>query len=190
MRRLKYWQAISEATVQCMEVDPDVFIAGIGVDDFKGIFGTTRDAFLKFGRSRVFDIPNCENAFAGIALGAAAVGKRPLVVHPRNDFMFLALDQIVNLAAKWRHMYATERGVPIVCRGIVLFTARRYDEAIETLKQAHNPTYELRCWQAASYAAAGWNSPCGVRSSTSRLDSPRAPTCCATSSICGRCRRE
>src|SRR5438132_4816728 len=119
MRRLKYWQAISEATVQCMETDPNVFIAGIGVDDFKGIFGTTREAFLKFGRSRVFDIPNCENAFAGIAIGAAAVGKRPLVVHPRNDFMFLALDQLINLAAKWRYMYATERGVPIVCRGIV-----------------------------------------------------------------------
>ena len=74
---------------------------------------------MRFGRSRVFDIPNCENAFAGIAIGAAAVGKRPLVVHPRNDFMFLALDQIINLAAKWRYMYATERGVPIVCRGIV-----------------------------------------------------------------------
>ena len=41
MRRLKYWQAISEATVQCMEADPSIFIAGIGVDDFKGIFGTT-----------------------------------------------------------------------------------------------------------------------------------------------------
>jgi pyruvate dehydrogenase E1 component beta subunit len=119
MRRLKYWQAISEATVQCMEADANVFIAGIGVDDFKGIFGTTREAFLRFGRSRVFDIPNCENAFAGIAIGAAAVGKRPLIVHPRNDFMFLALDQIINLAAKWKYMYAAERGVPIVCRGIV-----------------------------------------------------------------------
>jgi len=102
MRRLKYWQAISEATVQCMETDPNILIAGIGVDDFKGVFGTTREAFVRFGRSRVFDIPNCENAFAGIAVGAAAVGKRPLVVHPRNDFMFLALDQIINLAAKWR----------------------------------------------------------------------------------------
>ena len=112
MRRLKYWQAISEATVQCMETDPNVLIAGIGVDDFKGVFGTTHEAFVRFGRSRVFDIPNCENAFAGIAVGAAAVGKRPLVVHPRNDFMFLALDQIINLAAKWRYMYATERGVP------------------------------------------------------------------------------
>lgn len=119
MRRLKYWQAISEATVQCMAEDPSIFVAGIGVDDFKGIFGTTRDAYVKYGAARVFDIPNCENAFTGIVIGAAAMNKRPLVVHPRNDFMFLAMDQIMNLAAKWKYMYATDHGVPIVLRGIV-----------------------------------------------------------------------
>lgn len=119
MRLLKYWQAINEATVQCMEADPNIFVAGIGVDDFKGIFGTTRGAYERFGKERVFDIPNCENAFAGITIGAAAVGKRPLVVHPRNDFMFLATDQIMNLAAKWRYMYGNKSGVPIVARGIV-----------------------------------------------------------------------
>jgi pyruvate dehydrogenase E1 component beta subunit len=102
-----------------MEADPNVFIAGIGVDDFKGIFGTTRDAYLRFGKSRVIDIPNCENAFAGIAIGAAAVGKRPLVVHPRNDFMFLATDMLMNLAAKWRYMFGNKSGVPVVMRGIV-----------------------------------------------------------------------
>src|SRR5262249_11859079 len=119
MRTLKYWQAISEATVQCMEADPSIFVAGIGVDDFKGIFGTTRGAFERFGRARVFDIPNCENAFAGITIGAAAVGKRPLVVHPRNDFMFLATDQLINLAAKWRYMFGNKSGVPVVTRAIV-----------------------------------------------------------------------
>lgn len=118
-RRLKYWQAISEATVQCLEADPSIFVAGIGVDDFKGCFGTTRAAFERFGRARVIDIPNCENAFAGIGIGAAAVGKRPLVVHPRNDFMFLALDQLLNLAAKWRYMFGNKSGVPLVCRAIV-----------------------------------------------------------------------
>ena len=58
MRTLKYWQAINEATVQCMEADPDIFVAGIGVDDFKGIFGTTRGAFERFGSdltTRTFD---------------------------------------------------------------------------------------------------------------------------------------
>ena len=119
MRRLKYWQAISEGTVQCMEADPSIFVAGIGVDDFKGIFGTTRGAFERFGRARVIDIPNCENAFAGVTIGAAAVGKRPLVVHPRNDFMFLATDQLINLAAKWRYMFGNKSGVPVVTRAIV-----------------------------------------------------------------------
>jgi acetoin:2,6-dichlorophenolindophenol oxidoreductase subunit beta len=102
-----------------MEADPDIFVAGIGVDDFKGIFGTTHAAFERFGKTRVFDIPNCENAFAGITIGAAAVGKRPLVVHPRNDFMFLATDQIINLAAKWRYMFGNKGGVPVVTRAIV-----------------------------------------------------------------------
>src|SRR5262249_60460091 len=50
---------------------------------------------------------------------AAAIGKRPLVVHPRNDFMFLAMDQIFNLAAKWRYMFGNKSGVPVVFRGIV-----------------------------------------------------------------------
>jgi pyruvate/2-oxoglutarate/acetoin dehydrogenase E1 component len=119
MRRLTYGQAISEATVQCMEADPSIFVAGIGVDDFKGIFGTTLEAHRRFGDARVFDIPNGENAMTGIAIGAAAVGKRPLIVHPRNDFMFLCMDQLANLAAKWRYMFANGTGVPIVLRGIV-----------------------------------------------------------------------
>jgi pyruvate dehydrogenase E1 component beta subunit len=118
MRRLKYNQAISEATVQCMEADPNVFVAGIGVKDPGGIFGTTEEANRRFP-DRVHDIPNCENAFAGIAIGAAAVGKRPLVVHPRNDFMFLATDMLLNLAAKWKYMYQNGTSVPVVMRGII-----------------------------------------------------------------------
>jgi pyruvate/2-oxoglutarate/acetoin dehydrogenase E1 component len=119
MRRLTYRQAISEALVQCMDADPTIFVAGIGVNDFKGAFGTTTAAFERFGRARVFDIPNCENAFTGVAIGAAAMGKRPVVCHPRNDFMFLCMDQVANLAAKWRYMFGNKGGVPIVLRAVV-----------------------------------------------------------------------
>ena len=118
-RRLKYWQAISEGLVQCMEHDKSIFIASAGVDDPKGIFGTTLEAHQRFGAERVFDVPNCENAFAGIALGAAAVGKRPVVVYVRNDFMFLAADQLINLAAKWKYMFGGRTTVPVLFRGIV-----------------------------------------------------------------------
>ncbi|MCC7367558.1 MAG: alpha-ketoacid dehydrogenase subunit beta [Chloroflexi bacterium] len=118
MRTLKYNQAISEATVQCMKNDPNVFVAGIGVKDPGGIFGTTEEANELFP-DRVFDIPNCENAFAGITIGAAAVGKRPLIVHPRNDFMFLSTDMLINLAAKWKYMYQNGTSVPVVTRAVV-----------------------------------------------------------------------
>jgi pyruvate dehydrogenase E1 component beta subunit len=61
-----------------------------------------------------------ENALTGIAVGAAAVGKRPIIVHPRNDFMFLAFDMMINLAAKWRYMYGGNAGyAPIVVRAVI-----------------------------------------------------------------------
>lgn len=119
MRRLRYWQAISEATVQCMLADPSIVLAGQNVDDHKGGHGTTIAAFERFGAQRVLDIPNCENAFAGIAVGAANTGMRPLVLHTRADFMFLAMDGMINIAAKWRYMYGDKGGVPVVMRGVV-----------------------------------------------------------------------
>ena len=119
MRQLTYTQAISEALIQAMEDDANVFIFGLGVDDYKGVFGTTREAFLKFGSRRVFDVPASEGALTGIALGAALNGKRPVLVHARNDFMFLTLDQMINNAAKWKYIYAGKSRVPFVVRGII-----------------------------------------------------------------------
>lgn len=120
MRELKYVEALSEGLVQAMERDPAIFVTGIAVDYSSGIFGSTVEALKRFGPSRVFDAPAMENALTGIAIGAAAMGKRPVVVHPRNDFMFLALDQMLNLAAKWRYMYGGEAGsVPVVVRAVV-----------------------------------------------------------------------
>jgi pyruvate/2-oxoglutarate/acetoin dehydrogenase E1 component len=120
MRKIKYNQAISEGLCAAMERDPNVFIAGIAVDYSSGIFGTTVEALKRFGPERVFDTPAMENAFTGICLGAAAMGKRPIMVHARNDFMFLAFDQLLNLAAKWNYMYGGNAGqVPIVVRAVV-----------------------------------------------------------------------
>jgi pyruvate dehydrogenase E1 component beta subunit len=120
MRNIKYSQAISEALVQEMSSNPNIFITGIAVDYPSGIFGTTTEAFNKFGSSRVFDSPAMENALTGIAIGAAAVGKRPVIVHPRVDFMFLSFDMLLQLAAKWRYMYGGNAGeVPIVIRAII-----------------------------------------------------------------------
>lgn len=120
MRELKYWQALSEGLVQAMEQDPDIFVTGIAVDYPSGIFGSTVEATKRFGPDRVFDAPAMENALTGIAIGAAAMGKRPVIVHPRNDFMFLAFDQMINLAAKWKYMFGGNAGeVPIVVRAVI-----------------------------------------------------------------------
>ena len=120
MRRLKYSQALSEGMVQAMELDPNIFITGIAVDYPSGIFGSTIDATKRFGPSRVFDAPAMENGLTGILIGAAAIGKRPIIVHPRVDFMFLAFDMLLQLAAKWNYMFGGNAGnVPIVIRAIV-----------------------------------------------------------------------
>lgn len=120
MRKIKYSQALSEGIVQAMERDPGIFLTGIAVDYPSGIFGSTVEATRRFGPERVFDAPAMENALTGIAVGAAAVGKRPIIVHPRNDFMFLAFDNLLNLATKWCYMYGGNNGhVPMLVRAIV-----------------------------------------------------------------------
>jgi acetoin:2,6-dichlorophenolindophenol oxidoreductase subunit beta len=120
MRQLTYAQALSEGLCQAMERDPAIFVTGIAVDYPSGIFGTTTQAAKRFGPDRVFDAPAMENALTGIAIGAAAMGKRPVIVHPRNDFMFLSFDNLINLAAKWRYMFMGRAGnVPIVVRAVI-----------------------------------------------------------------------
>jgi acetoin:2,6-dichlorophenolindophenol oxidoreductase subunit beta len=120
MRQLKYWQALSEGIVQAMERDASIFMTGIAVDYASGIFGSTVEATKRFGPKRVFDAPAMENALTGIAVGAAAVGKRPIIVHPRNDFMFLAFDNLLNLATKWKYMFGGQNGAaPVVVRAVV-----------------------------------------------------------------------
>jgi pyruvate/2-oxoglutarate/acetoin dehydrogenase E1 component len=120
MREMTYAQALSEGLCQAMERDPAIFVTGIAVDYPSGIFGSTTAAAKRFGPDRVFDAPAMENALTGIAIGAAAMGKRPIIVHPRNDFMFLSFDNLINLAAKWRYMFMGRAGnVPIVVRAVI-----------------------------------------------------------------------
>jgi len=119
MRELRYWQALSEGLIQAMEADESVFVMGVGVDDPKGIFETTLEAHRRFGSQRVFDIPLSENAITGAAIGASLCGMRPVMVHARNDFMLLTLDQLFNNAAKWRYVSGGSSYVPITVRAII-----------------------------------------------------------------------
>ncbi len=104
MTRLAYCDGIREAFEYCMTTDPKCFAIGQGLWS-PWYVGRSMDKLdEKFGRARVIDTPVSEQATTGIAVGAALLGYRPIVIHPRMDFMILATDQIVNQAAKWRHM--------------------------------------------------------------------------------------
>jgi pyruvate/2-oxoglutarate/acetoin dehydrogenase E1 component len=118
-RTLTYADAIREATEQEMGRDDSVIVMGMAVDDPKPIYGTTRGLATKFGSDRVFNTPLSEEAMTGVAIGAALAGLRPVHVHIRMDFVLLAMNQIVNIAAKSRYMYGGAVTVPLVIRSII-----------------------------------------------------------------------
>jgi len=119
MRIITYTQAINEAYISAMQQDKNTIAFGLGIDDPKGIFGTTLSLKEQFGKERVFDMPTSENAMTGIAIGAALNGIRPIMCHQRMDFFLLAMDQLVNNAAKWNYMFGGESPVPITIRLII-----------------------------------------------------------------------
>ena len=118
-RELKYNEAILEATDQAMQMDPSIYLMGLGVPDPKGIFGTLTGMAEKYGPNRVMDMPTSENAMTGIAIGSAMAGMRPIMTHQRVDFFRLALDQLINNAAKWHYMFGKKMSVPLVIRLII-----------------------------------------------------------------------
>lgn len=118
-RQLRYVDALNEAFDQEMERDPAVFVFGLDVDDHKSIQGSTKGLLQKYGPERVFTTPLSEDAMTGVAIGAAMAGMRPIHVHIRMDFMMLAMNQLVNIAAKAHYMWGGQVKVPLVVRSMI-----------------------------------------------------------------------
>jgi pyruvate/2-oxoglutarate/acetoin dehydrogenase E1 component len=118
-RLIRYSDAVRETLDLALERDPSVYVMGLGVPDPKGVFGTTLGLQERHGTERVLDMPTAENGMTGVAIGSAIVGMRPVMVHQRIDFALLAVEQIVNQAAKWHYMFGGRMRVPIVIRLIV-----------------------------------------------------------------------
>ena len=118
-RKIKYGEAILEATRQMMLSDDRVMLMGLGVSDPGGIFGTTKGLFDEFGPDRVVETPTAENGVMGIAIGSSLVGMKPIITHQRVEFSLLSYEQIVNQAAKWNYMTAGKKYVQIVVRLII-----------------------------------------------------------------------
>jgi pyruvate/2-oxoglutarate/acetoin dehydrogenase E1 component len=119
MRKLKYVEALNETLHQLMQSDERVVLTGQGSTSPWYTGGTCIGLRDRFGRDRVIDTPVSENGMTGVAIGMALAGLRPIMVHPRLDFMYLALDQIANNAANWHYMFGGQLSVPLTIWGII-----------------------------------------------------------------------
>ena len=116
LRELSYAEAVREALAQAMEADSRVFLFGEDVGVYGGAFGVSGDLVHRFGAERVIDTPISELGIAGAAVGAAITGMRPVVEIQFSDFVTLAMEQLVNQAAKIRFMFGGKASVPMVVR--------------------------------------------------------------------------
>ena len=117
--QVRYVDAINEALHKIMRKDSKVFVIGQGVTSPWYVGGTCKGLLETFGMDRVIDTPVSENAVTGLAVGAAVMGMKPIVVFPRMDFMLYAMDPIINQAAKWSYMFGGAMSVPLVIWAII-----------------------------------------------------------------------
>ena len=116
MRELTYAQAIREAMTLEMRRNENIFLMGEDVGLYGGAFGVSAGMFEEFGEARVKDTPISEAVIVGAAAGAAAMGMRPIAEIMFSDFLTIAMDQLVNQAAKMRYMFGGKARVPMVVR--------------------------------------------------------------------------
>lgn len=116
MREITYTEAVREALSEAMREDESVFILGEDIGIYGGAFGVTRGMLEEFGPKRIRHTPISESAIAGAAVGAAITGMRPIFELQFSDFITIALDQVVNQAAKIHYMYGGNVSIPLVMR--------------------------------------------------------------------------
>ena len=117
MALLQFREAIRAAMVEEMERDERIFLMGEEVAEYNGAYKVSEGMLEQFGPKRVIDTPISENGFAGLGIGAALNGLRPIIEFMTFNFSFVAIDQIINNAAKIRYMSGGQFKVPIVFRG-------------------------------------------------------------------------
>jgi acetoin:2,6-dichlorophenolindophenol oxidoreductase subunit beta len=116
---LDYAGAVVHTLHQEMAVNPRVFIYGEGINDAGAYINSTDGIAATFGDARCFDVPNCEDALVGLGIGSALMGYRPVFVSLRVDFLMLAMNQIINHAARWPAMTGYQTSVPLTIRALI-----------------------------------------------------------------------
>ncbi|MFB3895429.1 MAG: pyruvate dehydrogenase complex E1 component subunit beta [bacterium] len=117
MSEITYREALNQAIREEMERDPNVFLMGEEVGFYQGAYKVSKGLLEVFGPNRIIDTPITEPSFTGVGIGASLVGLRPIIEMMTFNFAILALDQIINNAAKIRYMSGGQLKVPIVIRG-------------------------------------------------------------------------
>ncbi|MCC6548214.1 pyruvate dehydrogenase complex E1 component subunit beta [Candidatus Sumerlaeota bacterium] len=117
MAVITFREALNQALFEEMERDDQVFLMGEEVGQYHGAYKVSQGLLDRFGEKRVIDAPITENSFVGLGIGAAHVGMRPIIELMTFNFGILALDQIINNAAKLRYMSGGQFSVPMVIRG-------------------------------------------------------------------------
>jgi pyruvate/2-oxoglutarate/acetoin dehydrogenase E1 component len=112
-------EIINLTLINLMKKDKSIICYGLGIDDPKNIFGTTKNLAKLFGPNRVFDTPTSENCMTGVGVGLALNGFKPIMTHQRMDFFLYAFDQLINNAAKWNFMFGEKINLPFTIRLIV-----------------------------------------------------------------------
>ena len=131
---LLYWQALNRALDIAMSKDSSVFTLGEDVGLFGGTYRVTEGLYAKYGEARVRDTPISENSFTGLGVGAAMVGMRPVVEIMTVNFALLALDAIINMAAKIPFMSGGQYAMPLVIRmpgGVAKQLAAQHSQRLE-----------------------------------------------------------
>ena len=117
MREITYRQALNEALTEELARDPNVFLMGEEVAEYKGAYKVSQGLLERFGPKRIIDTPISENGFAGLGVGAAMVGLRPIIEFMTFSFSFVAFDQVVNNAPNMLTMSGGQFNIPITFRG-------------------------------------------------------------------------
>lgn len=117
MSRKKYSVAIRDVIAEEMRGDDSIFVMGEDIGPLGGVFGCTRGLQQEFGKSRVRDTPISEAAYVGTGIGASLTGMRPILDFMYLDFVYVAMDQLLNQAAKLRYMYGGRATLPLTIRG-------------------------------------------------------------------------
>tara|TARA_B100000212_G_scaffold300080_1_gene245268 strand:- start:4105 stop:5091 length:987 start_codon:yes stop_codon:yes gene_type:complete len=119
MRKLSYSEAILEAFTYLLDNHEEVFVIGQGLWSPWYVGNTMTNLDKKYGKDRIIDTPVSENAVTGAAIGASLCGFKPIVIHPRMDFMMYAMDPIINQAAKWSYMFGGQSNPQVTIRSII-----------------------------------------------------------------------